>query len=87
MLVLNVRGFYNSLRDLIRDAIREGFILPQNEGLIRFVDGPTDHAEHASFDWGKAALDVLDEWPTAAVKHFYNWKLRKDGEGEELDNS
>ena len=88
VLVLNVRGFYNPLRELVRSAIRDGFILERNEGLLRFVDGPEDLEEHASFDWGKAALETLDAWQSVQVTHYYNWKVRKEGEeGDELDNA
>ncbi|KAI8999055.1 hypothetical protein BD414DRAFT_143116 [Trametes punicea] len=83
VIVLNVRGFYEPLRELIRNGIREGFILPKNEQLVRFIDGPADHAEHETFDWGKAAMEALDHWEGVPASHFYNWHLRKDGKSEE----
>ncbi|KAI0781391.1 hypothetical protein BD413DRAFT_505009 [Trametes elegans] len=83
VLVVNVRNFWDPLRELIRNGIREGFILPKNEQLVRFVEGPADHAEHETFDWGKATMDTLDEWQGVAASHFYNWHLRKDGKTED----
>ncbi|KAH9890609.1 hypothetical protein C8Q73DRAFT_704980 [Cubamyces lactineus] len=83
VIVLNIRNFYNPLRELIRNGIREGYILEKNERLVHFVEGPTDLAEHETFDWGKAAMEALDRWEGVAASHFYNWHLRKDGETEE----
>ncbi|EIN08018.1 hypothetical protein PUNSTDRAFT_36633, partial [Punctularia strigosozonata HHB-11173 SS5] len=40
VVVLNVLGFYNHLRQLVRHAVRTGFISPDNERLITFVNGP-----------------------------------------------
>ncbi|KAL1947322.1 hypothetical protein VTO73DRAFT_14283 [Trametes versicolor] len=82
VLVVNVRNFWDPLRELIRNGIREGFILEKNEHLVRFVEGPADHAEHETFDWGKATMDALNEWQTVAASHFYNWHLRKEGKDE-----
>ncbi|OSD02013.1 hypothetical protein PYCCODRAFT_1435695 [Trametes coccinea BRFM310] len=83
VIVLNVRGFWNPLRELIRNGIREGFIVAKNEQLVQFVEGPEDHAEHETFDWGKAAMETLDHWQGVQASHFYNWHLRKDGRTEE----
>lgn len=83
VLVVNVRNFWDPLRELIRNGIREGFILEKNEHLVRFVEGPADHAEHETFDWGKATMNALNEWQTVAASHFYNWHLRKEGKEEE----
>ncbi|EJF62650.1 hypothetical protein BD309DRAFT_984780 [Dichomitus squalens] len=83
VLVLNVLGFWDPLRDLVKNGIRSGFILEKNEKLLRFVEGPEDHAEHESFDWGKAAVEALETWEGVAASHYYNWHLRKDGKTEE----
>ncbi|KAI9056955.1 hypothetical protein FKP32DRAFT_1598845 [Trametes sanguinea] len=83
VIVLNVHGFWNPLRELIRNGIREGFIVAKNEQLVQFVEGPEDHAEHETFDWGKAAMEALDHWQGVQASHFYNWHLRKDGRTEE----
>ncbi|KAI0831700.1 hypothetical protein BC628DRAFT_1407337 [Trametes gibbosa] len=83
VIVLNVRGFYEPLRELIRNGVREGFIVEKNEHLVRFVDGPAERAEHEAFDWGTAAMATLDEWQAVGASHFYNWHLRKDGKEED----
>lgn len=62
VILINVFSYYNPLRDLIRNGIREGFIRPENEKLVVFVDGPADHAAHETFDWGQAAVDAIDAW-------------------------
>jgi len=62
VIIINVFAYYNPLRDLIKNGIREGFIRPENEKLIVFVDGPADHNKHESFDWGQAAVDAIDAW-------------------------
>ncbi|KAG8217237.1 hypothetical protein J3R82DRAFT_5326 [Butyriboletus roseoflavus] len=62
VIIINVFSYYNPLRDLIRNGVREGFIRPENEKLVVFVDGPADHAAHETFDWGQAALDAIDAW-------------------------
>lgn len=62
VILINVFAYYNPLRDLIRNGVREGFIRPENEKLVVFVDGPADHAAHETFDWGQAALDAIDAW-------------------------
>ncbi|KAI0668472.1 hypothetical protein C8Q78DRAFT_979708 [Trametes maxima] len=83
VILVNVRNFWEPLRALIRNGIREGFILEKNERLVCFVEGPADVAEHGAFDWGRATLDALEQWEGVAASHFYNWHLRKDGETEE----
>ena len=80
---MNVLGFWNPLRELIRNGVKSGFILEKNEKLLRFVEGPEDPAEHENFDWGKAAIEALDKWEAVTASHFYNWHLRKDGKTEE----
>ncbi|KAI0648321.1 hypothetical protein C8Q79DRAFT_999701 [Trametes meyenii] len=83
VILVNVRNFWEPLRALIRNGIREGFILEKNERLVRFVEGPADVAEHGVFNWGRATLDALEQWEGIAASHFYNWHLRKDGKTEE----
>ncbi|KAM5542634.1 hypothetical protein V8D89_003595 [Ganoderma adspersum] len=83
VLVLNIHGYWDPLRELVRNGIKNGFILEKNAQLLRFVEGPEDHAEHENFDWGKAALEALDAWENIASSHYYNWHLRKDGKTEE----
>ena len=81
--MLNVNNFWSPMKALVAQAVQSGFILEKNEHLIRFVEGPADHAEHETFDWGKATMDALNEWQTVAASHFYNWHLRKDGKVDE----
>lgn len=80
VLLLNVHGFWDPLKHLVQNGIESGFILRQNERLVRYVDGPADHTAHDDFDWGKAAIDALDSWEAVSASHFYNWHLRKEGE-------
>lgn len=76
-------NFYDPLRDLIRNGIKNGFIHEKNEQLVLFVEGPADHVEHEDFDWGEAALEALDKWQDVATSHYYNWTLRKDGKTDD----
>ncbi|KIJ69661.1 hypothetical protein HYDPIDRAFT_80450 [Hydnomerulius pinastri MD-312] len=62
VILLNVLSYYNALRELVKNGVREGFIQPQNEKLVIFVDGPADHKDHENFDWGQAALDAIGTW-------------------------
>lgn len=88
VIVLNVLSFYEPLRQLIRNGVREGFIAPQNEQLVLFVDGPADQGLHDAFDWGRAALDALDQWQdTRNPSLLYDWTKRQTGDavpGEEM---
>lgn len=89
VVVLNVLGFYNPLRELIRNAVRDEFIRPSNERLIVFVDGPSDHSKHEEFDWGTAAIDALEQWSDEAGILEYDWTLRladgRQSRGDVLD--
>ncbi|KAG9318176.1 hypothetical protein JVU11DRAFT_255 [Chiua virens] len=62
VILINVYAYYNPLRDLVRNGVREGFIRPENEKLVVFVDGPADHAAHETFDWGQAAISAIEAW-------------------------
>jgi len=62
VVIANVLGFFDPIRSLIQDAIRDGFIQSAGVNLVRFVDGPSDHSLHESFDWGQALLEELDSW-------------------------
>ena len=75
----------------MRNGIREGFIQAENENLILYVDGPSNVAEHETFDWGTAALEALDSWTKGyKVVYNYDWTKRQGSQGEtkgnELDN-
>ncbi|KAL4074712.1 hypothetical protein V8B97DRAFT_1868732 [Scleroderma yunnanense] len=79
VVLLNVLSYYNPLRELIRNGIREGFIQPQNEHLVIFVDGPADLREHERFDWGRAALDALDSWQYDKIQTLpFHWNKDED---------
>lgn len=78
ILVLNVLSYYEPLRQLIRNGVEEGFINARNEQLVMFIDGPSDHAEHESFDWGRAALDVLDSWRAIDRENYYDWSKQRE---------
>jgi hypothetical protein len=44
--------------------------------LITFVDGPPDHADHHSYDWGSAVLDALESWDGDNVFTLdFKWSL------------
>jgi len=79
VILINVFSYYNPLRDLIRTGIREGFIRPENEKLVVFVDGPADHAAHETFDWGRAAVDAIDAWEHDKVSTLpFYWNKDED---------
>ena len=80
-----MHSYYEPLRQLVRNGVEEGFILAQNEKLILFVDGPADPAEHDNFDWGKAALEVLDNWQAEHRSVYYDWTKRKGEDAEDGD--
>lgn len=79
VIVLNVLSYYSPLRHLIKNGIENGFIRPENGGLVVFVDGPADHAMHEDFEWGKAALEAINSWN---YHHFrplpFHWKKDVD---------
>ncbi|KAG6334885.1 hypothetical protein ID866_4209 [Astraeus odoratus] len=79
VVLLNVLAYYNPLRELIKNGIREGFIQPQNEHLIVFVDGPADHKDHETFDWGKAAIEAINSWQPEKVQPLpFHWTKDED---------
>ena len=73
-------GYFDPLRDMIRNAVSLGFIKAQNEELVVFVDCPPDD-DPATFDWGAAALSALSDWCPPGPGLFA-WKLSNpDGNG------
>ncbi len=76
VIILNVLSFYDPIRGLIQNGIAAGFIAPINEKIVVFVDGPADLEEHASFDWGSAALEAVDAW-TWEAELIYDWTVRR----------
>lgn len=103
MIVLNVLSFYDPLRDLIRNSINEGFIDPRNERLVIFIDGPSRSSSSSepsaekewiesqeSFNWGQAAIDVLDKWDAGDIyrKYSFDWTRRlPQGGSDGIENS
>ena len=63
---------------MIRNGVEEGYINPRNEKLVIFIDGPADHSEHDSFDWGSAALDVIDKWQAVDRECYYDWSRSRE---------
>ncbi|KAG2115524.1 hypothetical protein DEU56DRAFT_748519 [Suillus clintonianus] len=79
VILLNVLSYYNPLRELIRNGVREGFIQPHNEKLCVFVDGPADHKDHESFNWGQAAVDAIVAWQHDQVQPLsFHWTKDSD---------
>ncbi|KAF8610228.1 hypothetical protein BDV93DRAFT_517383 [Ceratobasidium sp. AG-I] len=67
VLVLNVLGYYDLLRQMINKGVEAGFIKPENASLVKIVDPPSDG------DWGKAVVDALRSWTTDAGAG-YGWR-------------
>jgi len=61
VVLVNVLGFFDPLRAMIRNAVALGFIKAHNEKLMIFSDCPPG-ADPATFDWGAAALSALNGW-------------------------
>ncbi|KAJ8292862.1 putative cytokinin riboside 5'-monophosphate phosphoribohydrolase [Rhodotorula toruloides] len=78
VVLLNINGFYSSLREFINHAISSGFISESNRNFLVFVDQPK------SGDWGEAALQAIDDWKAkgagGAVPYSFEWSEdRKKG--------
>ena len=73
VVLLNVLGFFDPLRALIKNAMGFGFIKAQNGKLMTFVDCPPE-VDPATFDWGAAALSALDGWRSPGPGYFV-WTL------------
>lgn len=71
VVLLNIKGFYSSLRDFVRGAISAGFIRKENESFLVFVEKP---AGEQDFDWGKAAIQAVREWHKTDRGEAYNLK-------------
>jgi hypothetical protein len=79
VVLLNVLSFFDPLRQLIQNGIKEGYINPANEKLIVFVDGPSSYDEHEHFDWGTAALQAIETWEGNNFRVLFDWTKKKDG--------
>jgi len=75
VVLLNVNGFWNPLRDLVDNAIKESFILEKNRSLATFVDKPADASD--DFDWGVAALQAIDDWSLPSAGGLFQWSTDK----------
>ena len=85
VVLANVLGFFEPVRALIGSAIKDGFIRPAGVNLVKFVDGPSDHSLHESFDWGKAILEELDSWEcNDSYRLEFDWTRPRCG-GEEVE--
>ena len=85
VVLANILGFFEPVRALIQNAIKDGFIQPARVNLVKFVDGPSDHSLHESFDWGKALLEELDSWEcNDSYSLGYDWTRPRDG-GEKAE--
>ncbi|KAJ7150803.1 hypothetical protein C8R46DRAFT_1305626 [Mycena filopes] len=74
IILMNVLGYYEPLRQLIRNGLEEGFIPADNESFVIFVNGPEAHSEHEAFNWGAAGLAALASWDRGAAKPLFAWK-------------
>lgn len=72
MVLLNVNDFWDPLRALIDNAVQEGFVQKEKNGLVIFVDPPVSGRE--SFDWGQAAVDALESWESPSDGGLFTWK-------------
>ncbi|KAI0026722.1 hypothetical protein K488DRAFT_64932 [Vararia minispora EC-137] len=81
VILINVHGFWDPLRALIRGAVAAGFIRENSQGIVIFIDGPLDRSQHASYDWGAAAMFELEHWG-GAPPGFYRWQ--SDGQQASL---
>ncbi|KAH7916578.1 hypothetical protein BJ138DRAFT_1139374 [Hygrophoropsis aurantiaca] len=84
VVVLNVLSYFSPLRELVRNGVREGFIVAKNENLVIFVDGPEDQTQHETFDWGTAALNALTSWQSNHCAPYpIHWSKESDVNGKE----
>ncbi|CAE6436970.1 unnamed protein product [Rhizoctonia solani] len=68
VVVVNARGYYEPLKLLIENGIREGFIKPANASLVTILDPPADS------DWGQAVVQALRTWkPDDGAGYKWNW--------------
>ncbi|KAG8678789.1 hypothetical protein FRC09_019543, partial [Ceratobasidium sp. 395] len=68
VIVLNVLGYYEPLRQMIQTGIQAGFIKAPNASLVKIIDVPSDG------DWGKALLEALRTWrPDAEAGYKWSW--------------
>lgn len=71
VIVLNSNGIYNPLKDQMRQLIREGFIHPGRERLIRSVDSPEEVIQKLE-KWNEEGI-----WRGADVAKAYAAQIEK----------
>ncbi|KAF8628382.1 hypothetical protein AX15_003908 [Amanita polypyramis BW_CC] len=76
VVLANICGFWDPLRQLINTATGNGYIRPESAKIIAFVDGPANYSEHEDYDWGKAVLDALDDWIEIKGRPMFDWSRR-----------
>jgi hypothetical protein len=80
IIIVNVRNYYDALKEQIRVAVEAGFVRKANVDLIIFVEGPADINEHEDFDWGTEVVKSLDEWKPTGWKGFgFDWTKARNG--------
>ncbi|PPR08106.1 hypothetical protein CVT24_010567 [Panaeolus cyanescens] len=79
VVLVNVLSFWDPLRHLISNGINAGYIRPSNANLIIFVDGPSDHAQHLTFDWGKATTEAIGSWTPRNAPPLFDWSIKLPG--------
>lgn len=73
---MNILGYYDMLRNMIKMGIRNGFIPPHHEELFVFIDGPLELHLHKTYDWGSAVIDTLKNWRKPHLERLYDWNKR-----------
>ncbi|KAF8321658.1 hypothetical protein DL93DRAFT_2072437 [Clavulina sp. PMI_390] len=72
VVLLNVKGYYTPIRQLVQGGVTAGLIKPGYSGIVQIVDKPEDDA---TFDWGEAALKALANWaPPREGPLYTTWK-------------
>jgi len=80
VILANVLGFFEPIRALIQNAIKDGFIHEVGINLVKFIDGPSDHSLHETFDWGGALLGALDSWEDDPSYNIgFDWTRPRNG--------
>ncbi|CAE6516737.1 unnamed protein product [Rhizoctonia solani] len=79
VIVINARGYYEPLKLLIENGVREGLIKPAGASLVTILDPPVDG------DWGQAAVHALRSWkPDEEAGYKWNWS-EAQASGDSVD--
>ncbi|KAK2467013.1 hypothetical protein APHAL10511_001271 [Amanita phalloides] len=76
VVLANIQGYWDPLRQLIHSAIGHAYIQPGKARIVVFVDGPADHADHENYDWGNALLQAFDNWTEIKGEPMFDWSRR-----------